>query len=59
MSLLGIEIIFPDDPTKGDRLIFENTLEINGINIPRIRHWFELRNNDYSGSDMIMKEITA
>ena len=53
-TLLGIEMIFPEDPTKGERLYFEKTIQIGEITIPRIRHWYEL-NDTYSGSDVIVK----
>ena len=57
-KLVGIEIIFPDNPNKGDRLYFEGIIDINGMKIPRIRHWHELKNDDYSGSDIIIKELS-
>lgn len=55
-TLLGIEMIFPEDPTKGERLYFEKAIQIGDISIPRIRHWYEL-NDTYSGSDVIVKKI--
>ncbi len=56
-TLLGIEIVFPDDPTKGERLYFSGKITIEGVNIPRIRHWHEYDTDAYSGSDIIVKEI--
>lgn len=47
-------MIFPNNPEKGERLIFEGKYMINSINIPRIRHWREL-NSNYSGSDILIK----
>lgn len=56
-KIIGLEMIFPEDPTKGERLIFEEEFTINNsIVIPRIRHWKEL-NGNYSGSDIIIKEL--
>ena len=55
--ITGIEIVFPDKPNEGDRLYFEGIIKIDGIKIPRIRHWHELKNDAYSGSDIIVKEI--
>jgi len=55
-TLLGIEMIFPDDPNKGERLYFDKTVQIGDINIPRIRHWYEL-DDTYSGSDIIVKRL--
>nr|WP_034242795.1 DUF6503 family protein [Aquimarina atlantica] len=56
-TLLGIEIVFPDDPTKGERLYFSGEIIIEGVKIPRIRHWHEYDTDAYSGSDIIVKEI--
>jgi len=56
-TIKGIEIIFPERPNEGDRLYFDGVININQVIIPRIRHWHELKNDDYSGSDIIMKEI--
>ncbi len=53
----GVEITFPDDASKGERLYFEGEFFINGIKIPRIRHWYEYSDDQYSGSDIIVKEL--
>ncbi len=53
----GMEIIFPDDNTKGERLYYEGSISIGDMRLPRIRHWHELSNNDYSGSDIIIGEL--
>ncbi|PQJ80437.1 DUF6503 family protein [Polaribacter porphyrae] len=55
-TLLGIEIIFPDDATKGERLLFDGEIKISNIISPRMRHWYEL-DNTYSGSDIILREV--
>ena len=55
-KILGIEMFFPENPNKGERLIFEGEFETNGIKIPRMKHWYEL-NNVYSGSDIIISEL--
>lgn len=56
-EIIGLEMIFPEDPTKGERLIFEEQFIINdSIVIPRIRHWKEL-NGKYSGSDIIIEKL--
>ena len=53
----GMEIIFPEEPGKGERLYFEGNIILDGINIPRIRHWHEYADDAYSGSDIILKEM--
>nr|WP_321232739.1 DUF6503 family protein [uncultured Psychroserpens sp.] len=57
-TIKGLEIVFPDKPNKGERIYFEGFVIINGIKIPRIRHWHELKDNMYSGTDVIVKELT-
>lgn len=49
-------MIFLDDNTKGERLYFDKSITINGITIPRIRHWYEM-NDEFSGSDIILKQL--
>ena len=56
-DLIGIEITFPDDATKGERLYFDKEINISGLRIPRILHWHEYKDDSYSGSDIIMKTL--
>ncbi|MBQ0735550.1 hypothetical protein [Aquimarina celericrescens] len=55
--LIDVFITFPDDALKGEPLYFEGEFSINGTMIPRIRHWREYSDNQYSGSDIIVKEL--
>ncbi|CAL2088266.1 DUF6503 family protein [Tenacibaculum sp. 190524A05c] len=56
-KIIGLEMVFPDDPTKGERLVFEGEFQISDdIKIPRIRHWREL-DDTYAGSDIILKSL--
>lgn len=57
MQIRGIEIIFPDEPDNGERIYFDKLLFTNGMKIPRVRHWHELSDDSYSGTDIIVKEI--
>ncbi|GAA4115074.1 hypothetical protein GCM10022393_15030 [Aquimarina addita] len=57
MEVKGIEIISPDKPDQGERIYFEESILINGIKLPRMRHWYELKDNKYTGSDLIIKEV--
>ncbi|WP_191859518.1 DUF6503 family protein [Hanstruepera ponticola] len=52
--IIGLEMIYLDDPNAGGRIIFEGDFNINNISIPRIRHWREL-DNSYNGSDILME----
>ncbi len=53
----GMEIVFPDEETKGEKLYFDGLINIEGILIPRIRHWHELSNDNYLGSDIIVNRL--
>jgi hypothetical protein len=55
-SLLGIDLVSLDDPNDGERLYFDKTLQIENINIPRMKHWYDLQDN-YLGSDVIVKRL--
>lgn len=54
--LKGLEIVFPEDASKGERLYFEGNIDLQGVQIPRFRHWHEYAGDNYSGSDIILKE---
>lgn len=58
MRVKGLEIVFPDKPNEGERIYFDGIIIINGIKFPRIRHWHELKNDTYSGTDLIIKELS-
>lgn len=55
--ILGVEMIFPNEPMKGERLYFDKEIEIAGMLLPRMRHWHELSDDSYSGSDIIIKPL--
>lgn len=57
-DLNGIEIVFLDKPNEGERIYFDGIMDIHGVKIPRIRHWYEVKDDSYSGSDIISKEVT-
>lgn len=58
MRVKGIEITFPDKPNEGERIYFDGIIMINGIKTPQIRHWHELKDDSYAGSDLIIKELS-
>jgi hypothetical protein len=55
-QVLGLELFHPDDPTQGEILTFDDLVEVDGIQMPRIRHWYDME-AQYLGSDIIVKEI--
>ena len=54
-SYLGMEIVFPDEPDKGERLVFSDVVNLEGVNISRFRHWYDLATEEYLGSDIIVQ----
>ncbi|MEL6812003.1 MAG: DUF6503 family protein [Bacteroidota bacterium] len=57
LEIKGIEILLPDKPDGGDRIYFDKLITVGGIKIPRVRHWHEFKDDTYSGTDLIIKEL--
>jgi len=55
-TFLGLETIFLDNQSKGERIYFDGNLTIDGVSFSRYHHWHKL-NGEYSGSDIFLKEI--
>lgn len=55
-TFLGVEMFFPDDKSKGERILFDGEINVNNVILPRFRHWYEL-DGTYSGSDIIVSSI--
>ncbi len=53
----GVQLINDQAPEKGEILEFEELVELDGIKVPRIRHWYEPNGKAYQGSDIIVKRI--
>ena len=45
------------DESFDEKLLFEGEIDIQGVKIPRIRHWYETPKNEYMGSDIIIKTL--
>ncbi|MEM6696903.1 MAG: DUF6503 family protein [Bacteroidota bacterium] len=56
-KVIGLEIAKEENATTGERLYFDGEFNYKGIQIPRIRHWYDLETEAYSGSDIILKEL--
>ncbi len=56
-SLLGLELINDDQPEDGEILEFEELIELEGIKVPRIRHWYQPEGKLYQGSDIVIKPL--
>jgi len=55
--LSGVEMYFPDDAAKGERLYFDQIIIVEAMRLPRMRHWHGISDDSYSGSDIIVKQI--
>ena len=53
-ELIGLEILSEDGDQEGERIYFEGEVDINGMLIPRMRHWYSLGQEVYGGSDLII-----
>lgn len=53
---IGIEMIFPEDDSKGERIIMKGELQVGqSLILPRFRHWYHVSNVTYAGSDILME----
>ncbi len=52
--VLGVDLAEKDKPGSGERITFDQLMEYNGLLLPRMRHWYSIRDNAYLGSDIIM-----
>ena len=39
----------------GEYILLTDILEVNGINMPKTRAWYYNKNNDYLGTDVLLK----
>ncbi len=43
------------DPQAGEYILLEDELEVNGINIPKVRKWYYTKGDQYLGTDTLIK----
>lgn len=55
--VLGIDIQNDEVPDRSYTLVFRDLVEIDGIKFPRVRHWYGKQNQDFRGSDIILKQV--
>jgi len=56
-TLLAVEFYHPENPEEGEIIKFEDVVQVDGITLPRMRHWYEKQTNKYLGSDIIVEEL--
>lgn len=45
------------NPNEGEYIIFDGTYQNESITIPRFRHWYSKKENEYLGSDIIVFKL--
>ena len=53
-ELIGLEILSAVGDQEGERIYFEGEVDVNGMLLPRMRHWYSLGQEVYRGSDIII-----
>jgi hypothetical protein len=57
-DILALEFNHPGHPGHETEIIeFHDRFTIDGITIPRIRHWYLKDTNEYLGSDIIVEKL--
>jgi len=57
-SLVALKFDHSEDGDRPDELIlFDGSLSLGGITIPRFRHWYYYDSREYLGSDVIVKSM--
>ena len=55
-TLLGLEMhTVEEGKVTGEKLVFEGTVAVDGLTIPRMKHWYDLASGSYSGTDLLLK----
>ncbi|MEM9671105.1 MAG: DUF6503 family protein [Cyclobacteriaceae bacterium] len=57
-TLLGVEFYHPENSNEGERIKFEDEVQLGNISLPRMRHWYDNKTEEYLGSDIIVSEIS-
>lgn len=55
--VLGLDMRAEEAESRGERKYFDQLIEIQGMKIPRFRHWHDLEDESYLGSDMIINNL--
>ncbi|MEO1435813.1 MAG: DUF6503 family protein [Bacteroidota bacterium] len=53
--LLGMDLLSDDPENLGERIVFDSEFDLNGLMVPRIRTWYDLKTKGYLGSDILIK----
>ena len=57
-KLLAVEFSHPESPEGEQEMIkFEGEVDLNGLKIPRMRHWYIKETQEYLGSDIVVRQL--
>ncbi len=57
-KILALEFRYPDQPDQETEILkFNDVITVDGIKIPRLRHWYFKDSNEYLGSDIVVEEF--
>ncbi len=54
-ALLGCRFYHDEAAGDGEFILFEDELTVDGVRLPRKRHWFTNRDNRYLGTDILVE----
>jgi hypothetical protein len=55
--VLGLEMITDESKMEGERLYFDQFFEVDGMKLARMRHWHDIKDDVYLGSDIIVSNV--
>ncbi len=56
-SVVALRFLHQDSEREDEMIVFDGLYEFENIRVPRFRHWYEADSGEYSGSDIIVKEL--
>ncbi len=56
-SVVALRFLHHDTEREDEMIVFDGIYEFENIRVPRFRHWYEADSREYSGSDIIVKEL--
>jgi hypothetical protein len=57
--LQRLDFYDPENPEEGEYLLFYGKHQVGSITIPRMKHWYDKKNDEYLGSDIIVHDLPA
>ncbi len=51
----GYSFLFGGKTDAGEYIVLDQVLDVEGIKMPKVRKWYELKSNKYLGTDNLLK----